>query len=159
MLPNKNVLRVAARYRLYASSVALLLPFAVRAQPPSPRSNSPEVWTPPAGSPTRRAVLDALRASLDIKSLFEVHHLRVSGRWAYLRCNEVVIFDGERQETDLTVAALLERRESPRGPRWTIVELWTLPEQDARPFAEFVRRVRARQLKDKLPAALFPDDY
>jgi hypothetical protein len=103
--------------------------------------------------------MDAVRASLDIKSVFEVHHLKVAGRWAYLRCNEVFIDGDEKQETDLSVAALLERRDTPKGKRWTIVEQWTLPTDDQLRFPEFVRRVQARQRKARIPAAIFPADY
>ena len=110
-------------------------------------------------SPLQPQNLHALRRSLDIKSVFEVHHLRVAGRWAYLRCNEVVIDGAVKQETDLTVAALLERRTEGAGLRWTVVERWTLPTDDKEPFAAFVRRVQARQRAERIPATLFPTDY
>jgi hypothetical protein len=128
------------------------------AQPPNATSAA-RVTAPVPGSPARKAILDALRASLDIKSVFEVHHLRVSGPWAYLRCNEV-FFDGdEKQETDLSVAALLERRAGAGSEKWVVVELWTLPSDDKEPFKDFVRRIQAKQHAARIPAALFPADY
>lgn len=101
-VPNKVMLRAAV-----LGAIAVGWSGIAWAQPQPVAS---AVSTPAPGSPTRRAILDALRAKLDIKSVFEVHHLKVAGRWAYLRCNEVVIADGEKQETDLTVAALFEQR-------------------------------------------------
>jgi hypothetical protein len=143
------------RIALLAPVLLLAASATVTAQPPNATER---VTTPVPGSPTRRAILDALRASLDSKSTFEVHHLRVGGRWAYLRCNEV-FFDGdEKQETDLTVAALLERRGEGNG-RWTVVERWTLPTDEQEPFKDFVRRVQAKQRAARIPAALFPADY
>ena len=149
MAPNKYILQACV-------AAAIAWPATGSSQPPAAAGT---VSTPAPGSPTRRAILDALRAKLDIKSVFEVYHLKVSGRWAYLRCNEVVMVDGEKQETDLTVAALFERREGNASARWRVVELWTLPTDDSEHFKDFVRRVQARQRDSRIPAALFPDDY
>jgi hypothetical protein len=134
----------------YVCVAVLLSGTVLSAQPAS-------VTTPAAGSPVRRAILDALRAHLGIKSRFQVDHLKVAGAWAYLRCGEVVELDGhEVQETDLSVAALLERG---ADGKWVIVESWTLPSEDQHPFAAFVKRVKAREASERLPHALFPPDY
>jgi hypothetical protein len=151
MMPNKILLRAAVLV-----AIAISWRGVAWAQP---QSGASAVSTPAPGSPTRRAILDALRAKLDIKSVFEVYHLKVAGRWAYLRCNEVVFADGEKQETDLTVAALFERREGNAAARWSVVELWTLPTDESDHFKDFVRRVQTRQGESRIPAAIFPDDY
>jgi hypothetical protein len=39
--------------------------------------------TPPQGSPERKAVLDAVRVRLQLKSQFKVYHLKLNGNWAY----------------------------------------------------------------------------
>jgi hypothetical protein len=113
--------------------------------------------TPAAGTAVRRGGLDAIRSSLGIRSRFEVSHFLVSGRWAFVVCNEVVEADGELQETDLTVNALL-RRDEARSSRWQVVELWTLPEDDERPYRTFAERVRSRVRTDGVPTAILPDD-
>lgn len=150
-MPNKVMLRAAV-----LGTMVLGWGGVAAAQP---QSRASPVSTPAPGSPTRRAILDALRAKLDIKSVFEVYHLKVAGRWAYLRCNEVVIDGGEKQETDLTVAALFERREGTTPARWSVVELWTLPTDESEHFRDFVRRVQTRQRESRIPVALFPADY
>jgi len=71
-----------------------------------------QTYTPKQGTPERKAILDAVRKRLDITSQFSVDHLKINGDWAYFRGNEVFIDGGERQETDLSVAVLLQRRTS-----------------------------------------------
>ena len=132
--------------------------------PPSPvpesesRVNDPVV-TPAAGSPERAAILDAVRTRLKTKSRFKVDHMKLAGEWAFVRATEIVELDGsEQQETDLTVAALLEK---PRGSTtgwWRIADYWTLPENDEKPLADFTRRVKQRITAERLPVALLPED-
>jgi hypothetical protein len=118
------------------------------------------VSTPGPGSPERTAILDALRNRLRSSGRFRVDHLRVAGGWAFVRATEtVVLAGGETQETDNTVAALLELPAGSTTGWWRIANLWTLPTDAARPLAEFTREVRARQRAEGLPAALFPDDF
>lgn len=117
------------------------------------------VTTPAAGSPQRTAILDALRRRLKTGSRFRVDHLRTAGRWAFVRATEVVELDrGEEQETDLSVAALLEQPTGSTTGWWRIAELWTLPQERERPLREFARRVRQRVRAEGLPAAFLPDD-
>ncbi len=118
------------------------------------------VVEPGTGSAERTAMLDAVRRAVRTESRFRVHHLRSTGRWAVFHGTEVVELDGdELQETDLDVAAMLERRGTGARARWEVVELWTLPTEEEQPRARFVERVRARRQRLQLPAALFPPDF
>jgi hypothetical protein len=118
------------------------------------------VVEPKSGSPERTAILAAVRRAVKTGSRFRVHHLRSTGQWAFFHGTEVVELDEkELQETDLDVAALLERRGTGNAARWTVVELWTLPTEEKHPRARFLERVRARRNALALPAALFPSDF
>ena len=117
------------------------------------------VVTPGPGSPERTAILDALRTRLKTKSKFRVGHIRMAGEWAFVRATEVVELDGnEEQETDLTVEALLEKPKASTTGWWRIADYWTLPENDQRPRAAFIGRVKQRIAAERLPAALLPED-
>ena len=119
----------------------------------------PGVRTPAAGSTTRTAVLDAVRRRVGVKSRFKVSHIRTTDRWAFIRCVEVVA-DGEQlQETDLDIAALLERRGTGPSARWEVVDLWALSTDDEKPYTPFARRVRDRARNSQIPGALFPDGF
>ena len=137
---------------------------AMSAPPPSsvPESESrvdDPVLTPAAGSPERAAILDALRTRLKIESRFKVDHLKLAGEWAFVRATEIVELEGnEQQETDLTVAALLEKPKGSTTGWWRIADYWTLPENEEKPLADFTRRVKQRIAAERLPAALLPDD-
>ncbi|MEJ7813416.1 MAG: hypothetical protein WKG32_23615 [Gemmatimonadaceae bacterium] len=128
--------------------------------PAAERAVATPVVTPAPGSAALTALLDAVHRAVRTRARFRVHHVRTSGRWAFLHATEVVPLDGgaELQETDLDVLALLERRGDGAAARWTVVELWALPDEAERPRARFVARVRARQRVEGLPAALFPAD-
>jgi hypothetical protein len=132
---------------------------------PSERSESRNlpsrdpVVTPGPGSPERTAILDALRMRLKTTSRFKVDHIRTAGEWAFIRATETVQLEGdEQQETDLTVAALLEKPKASTTGWWRIADMWTLPENDTKPLADFARRVRQRVTAERLPTALLPDD-
>ena len=115
--------------------------------------------TPAQGSPERKAVLDAVRVRLQLKSQFKVYHLKLKGNWAYFHGGEVVdAGEGELQETDLDVKALLERKQIGGKPLWTVAELWTLPTEDKFPYKNFVARTRRRQKLSGTPADIFPPD-
>ena len=114
--------------------------------------------TPAQGTAERKALLDAVRARLKIKSQFKVYHLKVQGEWAFFHGGEVVDADGELQETDLDVQALLQRKIVAGKAAWFVAELWTLPTDDKLSRAEFVRRVRQRQQKGRIPADILPAD-
>lgn len=117
-----------------------------------------DATTPGPGTPPRDAILGAVRARLATASRFRVDHLRMASGWAFVRATEVVVGNGESQETDLTVAALLELPPGTARPEWLVREIWTLPTNDALSLEEFTRRVRARQVALRLPAALLPGD-
>jgi hypothetical protein len=115
------------------------------------------VTSPPRGSALRTALIDAVRRQVKTSSRFRVDHVGVAGRWAFLRATEVVSLErGEQQETDLTVAALLEL---PAGAAaWRVVDYWTLPTEGVRPLAGFKRRVLERLRVERLPSTLLPGD-
>jgi hypothetical protein len=143
-----------ARRTVLLAGVALLAGGAAGAQ----TRKSPSAPTTPApGTAVRRGGLDAIRASLGLRSVFEVSHFLVSGRWAFIVCNEVVEDEGTLQETDLSVNALLTRDDT-RSSRWRVVELWTLPEDGERPYRVFAERVRQRVRTDSVPDAILPDE-
>ena len=125
----------------------------------SVQQRADSVRTPGAGSATRTALLDAIRKHFDVRSRFKVGHARVTDRWAFVRCVEVVDDDGSLQETDLDVAALLERRTTGGTARWHVVEVWAVSTDDTRPYAAFARRVRERARAQGIPTALFPDGF
>jgi len=137
---------------------------ATSAPPPEPTPESEPrvddpVVTPAAGSPERAAILEALRTRLKTQSRFKVDHLRLAGEWAFVRATEIVELDGnEQQETDLTIAALLEKPKGSTTGWWRIADHWTLPENDEKPLADFTRRVKQRIAAERLPRALLPDD-
>jgi hypothetical protein len=115
--------------------------------------------TPAQGTPERKAVLDAVRVRLMLKSQFKVYHLKLKGNMAYFHGGEVVdAGEGELKETDLDVRALLERKQIDGKPLWVVAELWTLPTEDKFPYKNFVARVRRRQKLARLPADIFPSN-
>lgn len=122
-------------------------------------SDTAKVLTPGAGSATRTAILDALRQRLKMAGKFRVDHIRTWNRWAFVRATEVVELDkGELQETDMTVAALLELPTGSTIGSWRIVNLWTLPDEQVHPMKDFLQAIREKQRSEHLPAALFPQD-
>ena len=132
---------------------------ATAAVPTAVERQDAVVRTPAAGSAARTAILDAVRKRVGVKSRFKVGHVRATDRWAFVRCVEVVN-DGEQlQETDLDIAALLERKGPPGSPRWEVVDLWSLSTDDQTPYTPFARRVRERARTSRIPSALFPEGF
>ena len=66
--------------------------------------------------------------------------------------------EGELQETDLDVKALLERKQIGGKPLWVVAEIWTLPTDDKFSYKSFVARARRRQKVSNTPADIFPAD-
>jgi hypothetical protein len=95
---------------------------APRADPVVGFADAP-VTTPAAGSPVRQAILDAVRAQIGTTSRFRIDHVRVAANWAFVRATEIVDAGGSEQETDLTVAALLELPIANPPRPWNVVEL------------------------------------
>ena len=150
---------MAAQVNASPADIAAMSAPAPSAVPESESRVDEPVVTPGAGSPERAAILDALRTRLKTKSRFKVDHIRLAGEWAFVRATEVVELDGnEQQETDLTVAALLEKPKGSTTGWWRIADYWTLPENDERPLADFTRRVKQRIAAERLPNALLPED-
>jgi hypothetical protein len=141
--------------------VGLLFGFtpATAAVPPAAERQDTSVRTPPAGSAARTAILDAVRKRVGVKSKFKVGHVRATDRWAFVRCVEVVNDGDQLQETDLDIAALLERKGPAGSLRWEVVELWSLSTDDEKPYTAFARRVRERARNSRIPTVLFPDGF
>ena len=126
--------------------------------PPAEQIDIPVV-TPAPGSRQRAAILDAVRRRVKPAGKFRVDHIRMAGGWAFVRATEVFPLDGgELQETDLTVAALVELPAASPNGWWRVADYWTLPGEEERPLAEFTKRVRDRLRAERLPAALLPGD-
>jgi hypothetical protein len=139
-------------FLLLASCASLLAP--ARAQ-----SNMGKATTPAQGTPERKAVLDGVRARLKLTNQFKVYHLKLNGNWAYFHGGEVVdAGEGELQETDLDVKALLERKTNGGKTSWVVAEIWTLPTDDKLSYKSFVTRARQRQKTSNIPADIFPSD-
>lgn len=151
----KLALALAALHTCAASAPAATARAAVQAT-----DKSAAATTPAQGSPERKALLDAVRARLKIKSQFKVNHLKAGGDWAYFDGGEVVdAGGGELQETDLSVRALLARKKTAAGKHvWAVVEIWTLPTNDQLSSDAFVARLRRRRGASKIPASIFPPD-
>jgi hypothetical protein len=125
-----------------------------------PRSRADTVVrTPAAGSSTRTAILDGVRAKVGVRSRFKVSHIRANDRWAFVRCVEVVDDGGSLQETDLDIAALLERRRGTKGEAWQVIELWALSTDQERPYSAFAKRLRERVRTARISTALFPTGF
>ena len=122
------------------------------------------ITTPAPGTPPYEGIVEAVRARLGVTSRLAVGHIAMTatdGVYAFVRATELVPVaepDGEQQETDLAVMALLELPSGGAERTWRVVELWTLPGESARPRRDFVRRVRAKQARARLPESLFPPD-
>jgi hypothetical protein len=145
--------------RLPEFFMLLFLLLAACAAPALAQSNTDKATTPAQGSPERKAVLDAVRARLKLASQFKVYHLKLKGDWAYFHGGEVVdAGEGELQETDLDVKALLERKTSGGKTFWVVAEIWTLPTDDKLSYKSFVARARRRQKASNVPADIFPLD-
>ena len=142
-------------------SIVFLLFACLSLKNSTPAQNNPNkaVTTPAQGSPERKAVLDGVRSRLKLKSQFKVYHLKLGGNWAYFHGGEVVdAGDGELQETDLDVKALLERKTVGGKTSWVVIEIWTLPTDDKLSYKSFVARARQRQKTAQVPADIFPSD-
>jgi formylglycine-generating enzyme len=105
-------------------------------------SVAPTVSRPAAGSPERKALLDAVRAKLGVTCEFKVDRLVVAGDWAY--------FEGIEHRTDGNrVAALLRRTVA----RWNAEELAVAaPAHWTDVASQFRDRLRAT--KSNLPTEL-----
>ncbi|MBC7895483.1 MAG: hypothetical protein H7066_08720 [Cytophagaceae bacterium] len=114
------------------------------------------VTMPAAGTPVRRAVLDAVRRHLRSSATFKVAHFAVSGRYAFLRAGEVVQDDENLQETDLFVETFLERRSD---GRWRVVHLWNLVDEGEKALHDaFLERVQRAMRTQALPMTMLPED-
>ena len=111
---------------------------------------------PAAGTPVRKAVLDAVRRHLRSTATFKVAHLAVSGSYAFLRAGEVVPDGDNLQETDLFVETFLERG---TDGRWRVTYLWNLVDQGEKSIHDaFLTRVHRAMREHALPMTMLPED-
>ena len=154
--------RLPSRFKLVLLSLACCGASLLAANAPAQNSGTTgKATTPAQGTPERKAVLDGVRARLKLTSQFKVYHLKINGDWAYFHGGEVVdAGEGELQETDLDVKALLQRKTTGGGGKtsWVVAEIWTLPTDDKLSYKSFVARARKRQKAANAPADIFPSD-
>ena len=123
---------------------------------PGSRSSGKPVVTPRPGTGTRSALLAAMRRATGERNLFRVHHVAVSGTFAFMRCEALVRANGELRPTGREFAALFERDAS---GTWRALELWTLARENDRPYAAFSHRVRMIVRDRGLPPKLLPGSF
>lgn len=114
-------------------------------------------YAPRAGSPERKAILDAVRARLEIKNQFEVDHMKVNREWAFFRGNALVFEQGEKLEVD-SVMALLKQVQKGGKKAWQVEHIWSLGKDSDQPMENYLEAFRKRQQSDLIPADIFPDD-
>jgi hypothetical protein len=122
----------------------------------SSRPSGTAVVVPHPGTPTRSALLAAMRRETGVRGLFRVRHVAVSGGIAYMHTEALVRVRRELRGTGLEYAALFERD---AGGRWHAIELWSRATDRERPYADFVRRVQVLARERALPPTLFPAEF
>jgi hypothetical protein len=131
---------------------------AVAAQTTTADALAPSA-TPRPGTREREALIAAVRDHVGLAkgtNRLRVHHLKVSGRWAYFAGNEIVhVQRAEWQETDLSIEALLERD----AGHWRVVEYWSLPTEERNPRHAFERRVKDPRERAGIPITIFPQPH
>lgn len=154
--PTSRTITYSARWTAFL--VVLTWGAQAPAPPAQPRSAG-RVYTPAAGTPERKAILNALRQHLHASPAFKVAFVAISGTHAFVRAGEVVRDGGALQETDLFIEALLVKHANAGRARWTVLALWNL---SAQPTGEehraFLIRVHRIVQDKKLPATLLPVD-
>ena len=121
-----------------------------RAQHESNRSTS-KAYTPPAGSPERKAIMDTLRGGQ--KVMFKVYYLRVHGDWAWV---DATPLDDKGKPVAEGGASLMHKE---RGA-WKVMDLSVVPQDPDQPLEaedappEFVKKLQA--IFPGLPLDIFP---
>jgi hypothetical protein len=120
------------------------------------RSAGTSVVVPRPGTPTRSALLAAMRRETGVRGLFRVRHVAVSGNVAYMHTEALVRVRRELRGTGLEYAALFERDAS---GRWHAMEFWSRATDRERPYEDFVRRVQSVARLRALPPTLLPAEF
>ena len=135
---------------LILGSCALALGSAEPTQGLSGNSAS-KAYTPPAGSPERKAIMDALRG--DQKVVFKVNYLKVHGDWAWA---DVTPLDEKGKAVAEGGANLVHKLNG----AWKLMDLSVIPEDPDNPMGpddpdpKFVKA--AQKAFPGLPADIFP---
>jgi len=112
---------------------------------PSPTTTTAGVYTPPAGSSERKAVLDAVRVKIKWKHLFVVHKLKVQAGWAYAVLEQT---NPDAPDTRYEPISTLCRLS---GSTWTCLE--AVGGSDAADIEETTGLTIPQWLQKKYPAA------
>lgn len=110
-----------------------------------------KAYTPPAGSPERKAIMDGLR--LDQKVVFKVHYLKVHGDWAWI---DVTPLDDKGKPVAEGGASLMHKENG----AWKVIDLSVIPEDPDNPQGpddpdpKFVKAVQ--KVFPGVPADIFP---
>jgi hypothetical protein len=110
-----------------------------------------KAYTPPAGSPERKAIMDALRG--DQKVVFKVNYLKVHGDWAW---TDTTPLDEKGKAVAEGGANLLHRESG----AWKVMDLSVIPEDPDNPMGpddpdpKFIKA--AQKAFPGLPADIFP---
>ena len=110
-----------------------------------------KAYTPPAGSPERKAIMDGLRR--DQKVVFKVHYLKVHGDWAWI---DVTPLDDKGKAVAEGGASLMHKENG----AWKVIDLSVIPEDPDNPMGpddpdpKFVKAVQ--NVFPGVPADIFP---
>jgi hypothetical protein len=110
-----------------------------------------KAYTPPAGSPERKAIMDGLRR--DQKVVFKVHYLKVHGDWAWI---DVTPLDDKGKAVAEGGASLMHKENG----AWKVIDLSVIPEDPDNPMGpddpdpKFVKAVQ--KVFPGVPADIFP---
>lgn len=117
----------------------------------SGKGQGSKAYTPPTGSPERKAIMDALRG--DQKVIFKVHYLKVHGDWAWV---DVTPLDDKGKPVAEGGPLLVHKEKG----AWKVMDLSIVPEDPHQPLEaedtppEFVKKLQA--LFPGVPADIFP---
>jgi hypothetical protein len=115
------------------------------------KGSASKAYTPPAGSPERKAIMDGLRH--DQKVVFKVHYLKVHGDWAWI---DVTPLDDKGKPVAEGGASLMHKENG----AWKVIDLSVIPEDPDNPMGpddpdpKFVKAVQ--KVFPGVPADIFP---
>lgn len=110
-----------------------------------------KAYTPTAGSPERKAIMDAVRA--DQKVVFKVHYLKVHGDWAWV---DATPLDDKGKPVAEGGPSLMHKENG----TWKVLDLSVVPPDPEQPLEaeeappEFVKKLQS--IFPGLPADIFP---
>jgi len=137
--------------RRFASADALRSQNAATGRASEDNVSASKAYTPVAGSPERKAILDALRG--DQKVVFKVFYLKVHGDWAWV---DTTPLDEKRKPVAEGGANLIHKENG----AWKVVDLSVIPEDPDNPMGpddpdpKFVKAVQ--KAFPGVPGDIFP---